>query len=111
MNTVSDTRLGLVFGSPSDAGPNDALLREGRGTDGPGRAWFSVTAQHAPGCACCAPRNAAGQALSRLLLARARGDGVYFSRVVAVVATQEGQAAVLSAVESDPIASAWLRLL
>jgi len=111
MNKAADTRLALVFGAAADARPGDALLMEGRGADGPGRAWFSVTALHAAGCPCCAPRNAAGQALSRLLLARARGDGIFFSRVVAVVVTPEGRAAVLAALETDPIVSAWLRPL
>ena len=35
------------------------------------------------GCACCAPRNAAGRALASLLQSRARGQTPFFRRVVA----------------------------
>jgi hypothetical protein len=115
MNVATDTRLGLLFGTAADAGPQDALLLEGRGADAPGRAWFTVTAPHAPlhtgGCACCAPRNEAGQALARLWLGRARGEGPFFARVVAVTATAAGRDAVVSALAADPLASACFRRL
>jgi hypothetical protein len=111
MKQASDTRLELVFGVTADAAPGDALLLEGRGTDGPGRAWFAVSAWHAPGCACCAPRNQAGQALSRLWLGRARGEGPLFARVIAVTVTPSGRDAVMAALEADPLASACFYLV
>ncbi len=101
----------LIFAPASDAGPDDALLIEGRGMAQPGRDTFTVTATHAIGCACCPPRNGAGMALSRLLLARARGDGVFFKRVVAVTSTKAGRAAVMHALAADPLASACFTLL
>jgi len=96
-----------VFGARAVAGAEDGLLLEGVGADGPGVAWFSVPkAAHVLGCACCPPRNAAGQALGRLFLARARGESVFFRRVVVVVKSEAGRDAVLAALEGDPLASA-----
>ncbi len=102
--------LPLIFASAAEAGPDDALLLEGLGLTQPGRDYFVVTPGHAAGCACCAPRNGAGVALSRLLLARARGQGVFFRRVVAVTRTEAGRAAVLHALQNDPLASACFKL-
>ena len=103
-------KLALRFGMASEAGPEDALLLEGRGADAPGQAWFTVPATgHAIGCACCLPRNEAGRALGRLLLARARGEGPFFRNVVAVVRTEAGRAAVEDALRRDPIAVAWFK--
>jgi hypothetical protein len=107
---MSDPRIPVMFGARGAAGAEDGLLLEGRGTDGPGVAWFSLPkAAHVLGCACCPPRNAAGQALGRLFLARARGESVFFRRVVAVVTSEAGRAAVLAALEGDPLASAAFR--
>jgi len=93
-----DARLPLVFGEPSEAGALDALLFEGEGDPAPGRDWFLPAPEtaHPAGCACCMSRNAAGIALSRLLLARARGHGPF---------TPAGRAAVLDALRTDPLAS------
>lgn len=111
MALMLDARIPLVFGQPSDAGPSDALLFEGRqgAEDGPtpARDWFTATtaSAHPANCACCLPRNEAGQALSRLLLARARTHGPRFARVIAVTQTPAGRAAVIHAVQTDPLAS------
>ena len=102
-----DARLPLVFGEPSEAGALDALLFEGEGDPTPGRDWFLPAPEtaHPAGCACCMSRNAAGIALSRLLLARARGHGPFFRRVIAITLTPAGRAAVLEALRTDPLAS------
>ncbi|MBC7636252.1 MAG: hypothetical protein H7251_11685 [Acetobacteraceae bacterium] len=40
---------------------------------------------HVIGCRCCAGRAAPAQALTAMFLARARGEGTFFRRVIAVV--------------------------
>jgi hypothetical protein len=112
MSRFLDARIPLVFAEPAQAGPEDALLIEGGGAAEGAIARFEValTPYHPAGCVCCAPRNVAGQALSRLLLARARGEIPFFRRVVAVVGTDPGRQAVLAALEADPIASGCFRL-
>jgi len=108
---MGDRRIPVVFGPRAAAGPSDALLLEGVGADGPGVAWFRLPkASHVLGCACCPPRNAAGQALGRLFLARGRGDGLFFGRVVVVVTSEAGRAAVLAALEGDALASGAFRV-
>jgi hypothetical protein len=107
-----DARLPLAFGREDDAGPADALLIEGEGAAAATRDYFTAAPEtgHPANCACCLPRNAAGMALSRLLLARARAHGARFNRVIAVTHTEGGRAAVIQAVEQDPLASACFRL-
>jgi hypothetical protein len=111
MALMLDARIPLVFGQESEAGPTDAVLLEGEagGDPTPARDWFTATAApqsgHSQNCACCVPRNEAGQALSRLLLARARSHGPRFARVIAVTRTPAGHAAVLAALQTDPLAS------
>src|SRR5271170_7005638 len=111
MNRFLDARIPLLFADAADAGPEDAVLREGKGTPAPGRDWFETAAEtpHAVGCACCAPRGAAGIALARLLLARGRGLEPFFRRVVVVARSEAGRRAVLAALEVDPLASACFR--
>jgi hypothetical protein len=109
MNPPTDPRLLLVFGTAADARPGDALLREGRGAEAPGVAWFTATPVHASGCACCTPRSAAALALGRLLLARARGEGLFFRRILSVTTTEHGRAAVLAALDGDPLVSGRVR--
>jgi hypothetical protein len=100
---LSDLRIPVVFGDLSEAGAQDAVLAEG---DVPGAAAHFVPGSgHAPGCACCAARGEAGRALAWLLHARARGQIPFFTRVIAVVATEAGRADVCSALVSDPIAA------
>ena len=108
-----DVRIPLIFGEAGDAGAEDALLIAGDAAAAGGAvAWFDASAAtgHAAGCACCMPRHAAGQALSRLLLARARGEVRFFRRVVAVVPEAAARQAVLDALTGDPIASGCFRL-
>lgn len=111
MNRFIDARIPLVFADPAEAGPDDALLREGKGAFSPGLDWFEASAEsaHPAGCACCMPRSSAGVALARLLLARGRGQGRFFRRVVVAAHTEAGRRTVLAALESDPIVSACFR--
>lgn len=107
-----DARIPVRFGRVEDAGPEDALLVEGEGEPVPGRAvaWFRPGAgPHAPGCACCAPRGAAAEALTRLFLDRVRGRVPHFRAVVAAVSGAGGEAAVRAAVADDPLVSVRFR--
>src|SRR5271166_1568978 len=89
MNVEIDARVPVVFGDMAAAGPDGGLLIEGDAPAPPGRAVARFASGplrwHAAGCACCLPRAAAAAALGRLYLARARGEVVFFRRVIAVV--------------------------
>jgi hypothetical protein len=110
-----DARIPVVFGSRAQSGPADALLLEGEG-DGDtaaGQDWFQpdpAHPSHPTGCACCPSRTGAAMALARLLLARGRGSGLFFRRVIAVTTTPAGREAVRLALAEDPLASACFRL-
>jgi len=111
-----DARVPVRFGSVSETDAGSALLIEGDAPapDGVAVARFTVEAPagpHPPGCPCCTARSPAAVALAALFLARARGEVVFFRTVVAVCPTPEGQAAVRAAVESDPLALAWFRVI
>ena len=107
-----DARIPLVFGHAAVAERADALLIEGEGEPGKGRDWFQPDppTAHPANCACCTPRNGAGMALARLILARGRGTGLFFSRIIADVQTPAGREAVLAALEHDPIVSCFCKL-
>lgn len=98
-------QLPVVFAPPE---PGDAELREGRGADAPGIAYFEPG--HRAGCACCGGRNGAGLALQRLLHARARAQGPFFQRVAAITRTAAGRAELLRALAEDPLAASCFRL-
>lgn len=102
-------RLPIIFGT--NPGPDAALLREGRGGDAPGIAWFQPASavRHATVCACCAGRSPAALALTRLLHARARGAVPFFTHVV-VEAGEAGRAEARDAVAHDPLVSGTFRL-
>lgn len=111
MSFSLDARIPVLFGSPNDAGPRDALLIEGEGTPARGRDWFQPDAPsaHPLGCPCCLPRNSAGMALTRLMLARGRSTGLFFTRVIAVASSDAGRASIKAALTQDPIASGFYR--
>ncbi len=106
-----DARLPLIFGLASEAGAADALLLEGAGKPARGRDWFTPDTGigHPQGCTCCEARNGAGMALARLVLARGRGSGLFFNRVIAVIQTEAGRRAVRDALDCDPIASGFFK--
>lgn len=111
MPPLIDARIPLTFAAIGDAGPRDALLIEGEGASASGRDYFQPdpTSGHPANCVCCTPRNGAGMALARLMLARGRGSGLFFDRVIAVTQTEAGKAAILNALDQDPLASACFR--
>ncbi|MDD2860650.1 MAG: hypothetical protein PHI71_06215 [Acidiphilium sp.] len=100
-------RIGGVVGGVVT--PGDAVLVAGDAavTEGVACERFRLAANplHGIGCACCAPRGSAAEALGRLFLARARGAVPWFSRVV-VVADAAGVAAVRAALAGDAVTMA-----
>jgi hypothetical protein len=111
MNPSAIPLIPIAFGSANEARSDDAVLQEGRGASAAGHEWFTIEPGlgHPMRCACCTPRNAAGRALGRLLLARGRGTAPFFGRVVVAAKTDAGREAVLAAVADDPLASACFR--
>lgn len=100
-------RIPVSFGGA--VAPDDAVLIEGD-APAPPAAWverFHLPANplHGVGCACCAPRGPAAEALSRLFLARARGASRFFPRLV-VIASERGIEAVRVALVADPVTAA-----
>ena len=109
-----DSRIPVRFGALSDAAPDAALLLEGgmEGPSGPPTARFEVPANfgHPIGCACCLPRGPVAEALSRLYLARARGEAPLFGQVLAVTASSAGRRAVADALAADMLTKGRFRL-
>jgi hypothetical protein len=106
-----DARVSVRFGvvDPEAA----ALVADGL-PDPPACAVWRFTPEaaqpgHAPGCACCAPRLAAAEALRRLFLARAKGEVAFF-RSVSVFASAAAEVALRTALQTDPMLAAWFRL-
>ena len=98
-----DARVPMVFG-PVSAQEADHVLVEGID--------FEVSpAEHVPGCACCAPREAVASVLGSLFFARARGTVPFFRRLVVHATTPEGESAVRAAQTSDPVVSGCYRLM
>ena len=113
-----ESRIPVRFGGPADLQLGTAMLME-EGAIAPesmdrASAWASFAVSsfgHPPGCACCAPRNAAAVALSRLFLIQTRGNPPPFGSVVAVVRSAAGAQAVREAVEADVIGRARFYLV
>lgn len=111
MSDQPDDRIPLRFGALAQAGPQDALLLEGRpeGPAEPGRAaaWFAAGMAHRLGCACCGGRAPVAVALSALFQDRAKGRVPWFSRVLAVV---EDAGAVAAELRADRVAASRFRV-
>jgi hypothetical protein len=111
MSWSLDARVPVIFAPASSAGADDAVLMEEGPPAPPGRVVARLSAQlsagHPAGCLCCVPRGEAGRALGALFQARARGEVVFFRRVVADVIDQ---AAVRAALATDPLAAAHFRI-
>lgn len=110
MNKPEDERISVHFGP---AEPGEAVVVEGE-APAPGRpaARFRLApglSGHPRGCACCVSRTPVAEALSRLFLARARGEVPWF-RSVAVIATPAGEAAVRAALAEDQVSAGRFRL-
>jgi hypothetical protein len=65
-------------------------------------------AAHAAGCACCLRRAPLAVALSRLFLARARGEVPLFGRVI-VACPPDQEAALAAVLAADPVTAARYR--
>lgn len=94
------------------AGRPAAVLAEGEAGAAPGAVaaeGFRPVDLHAAGCACCAGRSAAAQALDRLFQARVRGRAGWFERVLVLPATAAGRAEVIEALARDALTTARFR--
>jgi hypothetical protein len=116
MVELPDDRVPVWFGSGEAAGPDAALLVEGDTVVSAGHvmARFRLgpgLTGHPVGCTCCVPRGPVAEALGRLFLARARGEAAFFRSVVAVVATQAGEAAVRAELGEDQVSAGRFRLV
>lgn len=87
-----DPRIPVVFVSAAQASSmllaDDAVLVEDGlliVCPGPVGRFTLGNTVHVIGCRCCAGRTAPAQALTAMFLARARGEGIFFRRVIAVV--------------------------
>lgn len=65
---------------------------------------------HPPGCRCCLPRGPVAEALSRLFLARVRGEVAFFKSVTALPLDQAGAETIRAALATDPMLVARFRL-
>ena len=121
MNEGTDPRIEIIFAAASGGRAGDALLIETQGLfadDGDAHtapvAYFSLKTEtgsgHKAGCSCCRPRGAVADALNTLFLSRARDEAGWFTRVLAVVRTQDGRRAIAQAVSDDALTAARFRL-
>ncbi len=96
------------FGVMGDVAPGMALLIEGDTPAPPGVPCARFRPRpfaHPAGCACCATRAPAAEALARLYLAGVRGKAS-FRTVVAVTATSAGRREVEATLTTDPLSAA-----
>lgn len=110
---MSDARIPVSIGGPDPGDAATALLVEGEPPASPGRMVESFVLGppvHWRGCPCCAPRSPPARALTRLFLARARGDGPLFTRVLALPRSKAGAGAIREALAADVVAAARFRL-
>lgn len=108
-----DGRVPVRFGALSEAGEGDAVLIEGDAAApaGAASARFALgPSEHAPDCACCAPRGPASLALNQLFQARARGEVPFFRRVLAVTESADAEMAIWAALRADPLVSGRFRM-
>jgi hypothetical protein len=102
-----DARIPVFLAAaPDDAAKDVAWLVEN-----PDEApWDSRENGHVIGCACCVTRSPVAETLGRLFRARAVGEVPFFTRLGAVPASPDGEAALRQALETDGLASACYRL-
>lgn len=93
-----DARVPVVFGAHDMEQAGDIVLLD----------VVAPTAAHPVACACCSVRTPAAEALGQLFAQRARGETLFFQRVL-VVGSPEHQAAVRAALDCDPVVSARFR--
>ena len=113
MQTISDGRIPVAFAAAVPQASGAALLVEGDAAVPSGTIFERFPAEkrrHPFGCVCCRSRSPAAQALSRLLLAYARGEISAMSGVLVLVATEAGRDSVCAALETDVVLQARFRL-
>lgn len=110
-----DARLPLRFiASPAERRAEEAVITDGDATfpDAVALARFRPArglAAHRIGCVCCIPRGPAAEALSRLFLARARGEVAFFRGVAVLAETEAGAAAIRAVLSGDVTVAARFR--
>jgi len=115
MAVFLDARIPLRFADAVPAEPDAAWLIQGDAPVPAGGvvARFALPDRapgHAADCACCAPRGPVADALSRLFLARVRGEVAFFRQVIAVPADAAGREAIAAALRDDPLLAGRYRL-
>ncbi|MCB8883418.1 hypothetical protein ACELLULO517_24435 [Acidisoma cellulosilytica] len=102
-----DARIPVFLATASD----DAAMGVAWLVENPAEAsWDGRETGHVAGCACCVARSPVAETLGRLFRARAVGEVPFFTRLGAVPAGPEGEAALRQALETDGLASACYRL-
>ncbi len=97
---VGALEAALIAGRPA------AVLAEGMppvGTAALAMESFLPDSPHVAGCACCAGRSGAAQALDRLFQGRVRGRSGWFERVLVVPGSAAGREEVARALAEDPL--------
>ena len=106
-----DARIPVTLWTDAAPPPADAevvVLAEA-GHAAAGMAAFDTAGPHPAACACCTGRSDAALALDRLFQARVRGTLPWFRRVVALVPSESGQAAIRAALVEDTLTAARFR--
>lgn len=106
-----DARIPVTLWIHAGAPPAEAevaILAEA-GHAAAGMAAFDTAGPHAAACTCCTGRSDAALALDRLFQARVRGTLPWFRRVVALVPSESGQAAISAALSDDALTAARFR--
>jgi len=106
-----DPRIPVLFGRPGEPIAPETGVLVADHQEVPGAAAVARVARQAPdlaACACCAPRGDVARALSRLFLARARGEVGFFRQVVVRTAALEPE--VRAALAGDVLVAARYRL-
>ena len=115
MSRFLDARVPVRFAVPAQPGADTAWLVQ---DDAPAPAGASVArfrlppaeAGHPVDCRCCVPRGPVAEALSRLFLARARGEVAFFRAVIALPSDAAGAETIKAALAADPVLMARFRL-
>jgi hypothetical protein len=112
MENSPDMRIPVLFGERSGGTGAVWLVETGLQPPLPGHTeYFTLPPAkfgHLAGCTCCTPRGPAADALSRLFRARATGAAPFFNRVI-VLASPAGEAAIRTALTTDPPTAARYR--
>jgi hypothetical protein len=110
-----DARIPVRFADAAPVAADAAWLIQGDAAAPPGAAVARFVLpdrlpSHPTDCACCVPRGPVAEALTRLFLARARGEAAFFRQVIAVPADAAGRSAISAALRDDPMLAGRFRL-